>query len=88
MNAIIKLEGTLRQFAGNANKIPVKGDTVAQCIKDLVSQYPSIEKWLFDKNGILKSLILLDGHTINSKELDHCIQDNSELRILLITAGG
>lgn len=88
LNAIIRLEGILRRFADNADKIPVTGNTVGECIEDLIRRFPSIEAWLFDQNGILKSLILLDGHTINSKELDHPVKDRSELRIQLIVAGG
>ena len=70
MNAIIKLDATLRQFAQNKDRVRVKGYTVADCLKDLIRQFPHIEEWLFDKNGILKSLILLDGNPILLKNFD------------------
>ena len=88
MNAVVKLDVTLRRFAENNDSVRVKGDTVGECLDDLIRRFPLIEEWLFDKNRILKSFILLDDRPVHSEGLGKSIREGSELRILLILAGG
>jgi molybdopterin converting factor small subunit len=68
--------------------VGVEGNTVGECLDDLIRQFPDIKEWLFDKNNILKSIIVLDGHPINPKDMGQKVRDGSELHILLIIAGG
>lgn len=88
MNINIKLSQILQRFTNQQDVVQVNGDTVRECLDDLAHKYPAIKKWLFDRNGILMILILLDGDSITQEELDKPITEESDLQLIYLVGGG
>lgn len=70
--------------------IPVEGRNVGECLAYLVKMYPSIKNELFDRRGKLRGYIevYLNDKTTFPQELQHPVQDNDELRLLMVAMGG
>lgn len=88
MGIIIKLDGTLRKFTGTKNSVEVKGETVRQCLDDLVYHFPDLRKWLFDRNGIPMVLILVNEKIIHPENLNGPVKDSDEIHLFMIIGGG
>lgn len=43
----------LKQLMGNTDSVGLNGNTVGECLNDLVKQFPGTEKWLFNEQGQL-----------------------------------
>ena len=84
----IKLNLPLMRLAGNREKINVTGSTVRQCLEDLGKQIPGAEKQIFNADGSLKLLFLLNNEAITKQDLNHPIVENDELWLLSIVSGG
>ncbi len=90
MGIKIDIHPTLHQFTNGQAVAEVNGDTVGQCLDDLVKQFPSIEKILFDKKGKLLSYVDIYVNLESSypEELAKPVKDGDELHITLVIAGG
>ena len=88
MSIKIKIGQVLRQFVNNQDTIEVSGSTIIECLDDLAMQFPDIKEWLFDRNCILRALILFNGEAIGQKGLTKPVADGDELQIFLIVGGG
>jgi molybdopterin converting factor small subunit len=90
VSATINLHKTHRQHTGGKEIVEVNGNTVGECLKDLVSQYPAIEKEIFDNKGKLLSVleIYLNGASAYPDELKKAVKDGDEIHLLTMLAGG
>ena len=88
MSIKIKIGQALQQFTKNQETVEASGSTVGKCLDDLIRQFPDIKKWLFDKNGILLVVILLNGDAVYQKDLNRPVADGDELHLILIIGGG
>jgi len=88
MSVKIKVSQILQQFTKNQDTVEVNGGTVGECLDDLIRQFPDTKKWLFDKDGRLLALMLINGETIHQKELDRSVADGDELHLVLVFGGG
>jgi molybdopterin converting factor small subunit len=88
MSITIKLNQILRRFTNHQDVVQVNGGTVRECLDNLSRKYPAINNWLFDRNGILMTLVLLNGDTITQEELDRPVTAGSELQLIYIVGGG
>ncbi len=88
MSIRIKIGEILQRFVDNKDTVEVQGKTVAECLEDLVRQYPETKQWLFDQNGILMILILCNGETVYQKDLKRRVKDGDELTLTMIVGGG
>jgi hypothetical protein len=88
MGMKIKLDFALQQLAGDRDKIEVNGSTVKQCLEDFVKRFPPTRTWLFDKDGSLLSLVLVNSEVLTSDELDRPVTENDELSLLNLLEGG
>ena len=88
MSVKIKMSQLLQQYTNKKDTVEVNGSTVTECLNDLVKQYPDVKQWLFDKNGILMVLVLLNGETINQKNLNRTVTEKDKLQIVLVIGGG
>ncbi len=68
----------------------VNGNTVGDCLADLVRQFPWLKEALLDKDGKLHKYIeiFVNGKTTYPKELTESVEDGDEIQILSIIAGG
>ena len=80
----------LQQFTHNQEVVNVNGDTVGECLSDLVKQFPGIEQGIFDKPGQLLNYVyfLVNGKATYPTSLAMPVNDGDELTIALLLAGG
>jgi len=86
----VNIHKTHRQFTNGLDIVEVEGNTVGNCLDNLVRQYPGMGKTLFDKKGKLLRVIEV---YINSKsaypdELAKQVKDGDNVHITLLLAGG
>ena len=88
MSVKIKIDPILQQFTNNQASIQVNGDTVIECLDELMRQFPGTEKWLFDTNGTLMALILFNQEVTYQRDLIRLVTDGDELHLVPIVGGG
>ena len=90
MSVKINIHPFLSQHTDNQDVVEVNGNTVGQCLKELVTRYPDLKPWLFEKNGKLNRLveIYVNNATSYPEELAKPVKDGDEIHILIIIAGG
>jgi molybdopterin converting factor small subunit len=90
MAVTVRLSSLLRQATDWQEIVRVDAQTPEECIHAVVTQFPDVEKWIYDKNGKMWDRIqfFLNGKRIARDELDKPIRDGDELNILLNIGGG
>ena len=88
MDIKVHISPLLSHQTNNQRVAEVSGNTVGECLKHLVEQFPKLK--LFDKNGELQSYLLIsfNKEVISQKELDKPVKDGDELSIMLVDIGG
>ena len=91
MGVKINIHPSLYQQANNKRLISeVDGETVGQCLEQLIKHFPGIEKVIFSKNGELLNYvdIYVNGASAYPEELAKTVKDGDELYVLATIAGG
>ena len=90
MSVKVNIHPFLLHITDNQDVVEVKGNTVGQCLEDLVSKYPDLREWLFEKNGGISNLveIYINAESSYPDELAKPVQDEDELQIVIIITGG
>ena len=90
MSIGVNIHQTLRHLTKDQAKVEVNGNTVGQCLYDLVKQFPGIKPKLFDKKGKLLNYveIYINLESSYPEELAKPVKDGDELYITLMIAGG
>ena len=72
MSIKINLHKTHRQYTNDQETIEVSGETVEECLKDLIKKYPPLEKEIFVKGGKLNPImeVYLNGESAYPNELE------------------
>jgi molybdopterin converting factor small subunit len=89
----MSIKATLHPFLndGKEVRIEVSGNTVGDCIKPILQQYPAMEKKMFDKKGRLKGHVevLVNDHGIGTDdELGYPVKDGDSMTIIVYLSGG
>lgn len=90
MTIQINLHETHRRYANGKESVDVEGKTVGECLKDLVRQYPPLEKEIFDKNGKFNAVmeVYLNGQSAFPDELKKPVKDGDKIHLIYMLAGG
>lgn len=90
MGIKVNIHPALYQYTNTQGIAEVNGDTVGQCLDNLVKQFPGIEKALFDKQGKLLNYIeiYVNGESTYPEELAKAVKEGDELHIVITIAGG
>jgi molybdopterin converting factor small subunit len=90
MSVTVNLHPILYQLTNDQAIVKVKGNTVGQCLDDLVKQFPQIKSRLFDKTGKLHTYvdIYVNGESSYPEELAKPVKGGDELHVTFIIAGG
>ena len=88
MSIQVRLNMPLQKLAGDKERIEVTGNTVRECLDDLMGRLPGAEKEIFDRNGYLRPIILINNTHFPQNELDREVNDGDELWIITMMAGG
>ena len=91
MSIRIRMTELLRQYTSSRGIVEVNGNTVGECLDDLIRQYSGAKKQLFDRNGVLLVLIRVNNEetAIHHREgLSRPVTDGDELYLYLVLGGG
>lgn len=86
----IHIHPTHRQFTNGQDVVIVEGNTVGECLNQLVKQYPGMEKALFAKKDKLLNVVevFVNNATAYPNELAKPVKDGDEINLLVMLAGG
>ncbi|MBW6486479.1 MAG: MoaD/ThiS family protein [Syntrophobacterales bacterium] len=75
---------------GKELQLEVDGNTVGECLRSILQQYPAMEKKMFDKKGRIKGYIevLVNDHGIGADELAYAVKDGDSMNIIVFLSGG
>ena len=88
MGATIKVSPLLREYIETPETLEVVGENVKECLLDLIRKLPDINTFLFDRNGIFKAIVTVNGKIISQTNFSTQVSDHDELRILMPMDGG
>ena len=88
MDIRIKLNHAFQPYAGNREIVEVKGNTVNECLNNLIDLFPIFKELLFNADDALSALVLCDGETIVPNDLNRPVTEESELVLLPMIQGG
>ena len=90
MSITVNLPAYLQPYAGDKESVKVKGKTIQECLDDLIKQYPTMKKMVFDENGQLHTYVSIfaANEIVYADQLDKLIKDGEAIHILYIIGGG
>lgn len=90
MAVTIHLHATHQQFTGGREVVAVEGNTVGECLKHLIRQFPDMEKALFTRKDRLLNFVevLVNQASVYPHELAAPVRDGDELHLLVMLSGG
>lgn len=93
MKIRVKVSNLLRQFSkleGEPEIFEVDGTDALDCLRVMVERYPSMRKWVYDKEGKLLGLMqfFVNGEKLLLSEYTKPLKDGDELYIFFATGGG
>lgn len=90
MGVKVNIHPLLYHVTDNVEEIDVNGNTVGECLEEMVIRFPAARKLLFGKDGKLLNFInvYVNGESTYPDELVRIVRDGDELHILAIVAGG
>ena len=90
MSNKIRIHLTHRQYTNGCEVVETNGNTVGDCINDLIHQFPAMKKVLFDDKGKVKRLIefYLNSESTYPDELLKKVKQGDEITILVMLSGG
>src|SRR5512141_1774376 len=90
MSTRVHLYSTLQNYTGGETIVEVNGNTVRECLNDLIIQYPNLKPVLFEDQDHLRSIVFVSVN-LNSpapEKLDKPVSPGDELYIVLVIVGG
>jgi adenylyltransferase/sulfurtransferase len=90
MGVKINLHATHRSHADGLEIVETEGNTVGDCLDDLIAQYPGLKEKLFDTNGKLRNTIdiYLNMESAYHNELKKMVKPGDEIHLTILLAGG
>ena len=90
MSVRINIPSSLRHLTDDQAVVEVHGDTVGQCLEQLVARFPRSRKRLLERNGRLSRIIdiYVNGESTYPEELATPVKDGDELHIEVKISGG
>ena len=90
MSVKINLHKTHRSYADGLEVVETQGNTVGECLDDLIAQHPGLKEKLFDTKGKLRNTIeiYLNMETAYPDELKKKVKPGDEIHLTILLAGG
>ena len=90
MTVKINIHPSLLHLTDNQETVEVSGNTVGQCFQQLMTEFPGLKEWLFEKDGKLSKFIdvFVNQESAFPEELAKPVKDGDELNIIMTIAGG
>jgi len=86
----VHIHTTHRQFTNGSEVVDVKGNTVGECLNQLIREFPGMEKALFAKKDKLHNIVevYLNHASAYPNELAKPVKDGDEIHLVVMLAGG
>ena len=86
----IHIHATHRQFTNGLEVVEVEGNTVSECLNQLIKQFPGMEKALFAKKDKLLNIVEVYVNHVSAypNELVKPVKDGDEIHLIIMLAGG
>lgn len=91
MSVKLKMPGVLQKYVSGRDVVEVNGNTVGECLEELVAQFPDMKQRLFQKSGKLmlsEIHIFVNGKILYPKDSEQTVKDGDELFLLFTFLGG
>jgi len=90
MSVRINIPHEWRHHTKNHATVEVRGDTVGQCLNDLVRQFPQIRQGLFDKDNKLQNYVqvYVNRESSYQEEMAEPVKDGGEIDMVIMIGGG
>ena len=90
MPITVDIPPPLREYAGGNLKVPVGGNTVHECLADLVTQFPDLGPKLFDAGKLRPHVnVLVNDEDIRYlDDLGTAVTDGTVVALIPAVAGG
>ncbi len=86
----VHIHTTHRQFTNGSDVVAVEGNTVGECLSQLIKQFPGMEKALFTKRDkLLNNVEVYVNHaSAYPNELAKPIKGGDEIHLVVMLTGG
>jgi molybdopterin converting factor small subunit len=90
VNIRINLHPDMSYLAGCNETVETSGDTVGECIEQLIARYPALRELVFYKDGQLQTFIeiYVNRKEAYPNELIRKVVDGDEIHLTMTIAGG
>jgi molybdopterin converting factor small subunit len=86
----VHIHKTHRQFTNGLEVVDVQGNTVGECLNQLIKQFPGMEKALFAKKDKLLNIVEVYVNHVSAypNELVKPVEGGDEIHLVIMLAGG
>ena len=80
----------LQRLFDSSEDVRVEGQTVGECLDDLVRKYPGAESLLFDRRGVLlkRVYVFVNAEGMFKADFAKPVSDEDELILAVLATGG
>jgi len=77
-------------FTNDVLNISTEGKTVREALRDLVTQFPKLQKMLLNSNGDLQQTYdyFINGQSVFPRDMSRPLKDGDKLNVLYLIHGG
>jgi len=87
----VRINPLFQEQADLPQVIEVGGETVGECLNDIIRQFPHARSWLFDHDSLLRVMISINNVnivTLDNEGLNKGIEAGDEIVIFALVSGG
>jgi hypothetical protein len=89
MKVQIILDSFLKSYADDETNVQVEGDTIHDCLENLVIEYPAMKPIIFDSNNRLRFFnVYMNDQIVYETDFEKSVEPGSVLNVLHYTEGG
>ena len=90
MSITIQISSVFAKYADNKTVLTVKGNTVGECLDDLIGQYPELKTVFLDSEGkLIHSYdVYINGKSAYPNEMTKPVKDGDKLHVVPVIYGG
>jgi hypothetical protein len=88
MSIKIGIDETIRQSTSGNNLVEVEGNTIDECLDNLIELFPEVKHWIFGTNDILLALVSLNGTIIFQENLNTTVREGDNIKLTYMIGGG
>ena len=90
MSVEIFLPPMLQVMAGDEKQVACTGNTIGNCLNDLIEKYPQMKLKVFGRNGKLANgvNVFLNGTNVLPDKLSSPVRDGDKIHVSFLVLGG